>query len=157
MAKGKKKGRPLQRNTAATVHPINEFIKAGPSGNVRVVSATGEQLGVFTLQEALAMAEEEKLDLVVVQRQQDPIVCKLKDYFKDKFLQRKKQKENAKLKAATKVLAVKEVKFRAVISVRLLPFAAVFQRRSVLTPLRPPPLPHRTTTSTPSCARRASF
>jgi translation initiation factor IF-3 len=97
-------------------HPINEAIGVGPSGTTRLVSNDGQQLGVMTLAEALATAQEAKLDLVLVQNTTDPIVCKLKDYFKEKYVQKRRQKEAAKLKATSRVLATKEVKFRAVIS-----------------------------------------
>ena len=111
-----KGGRKKQHAFVPKKHPINEAIGAGPSGTTRLVSNDGQQLGVMTLAEALATAQEAKLDLVLVQNTTDPIVCKLKDYFKEKYVQKKRQKEAAKLKATSRVLATKEVKFRAVIS-----------------------------------------
>ena len=76
---------------------------------VRVISDSGEQLGVLTIEEALAAAEEKGLDLVEVAPTARPPVVKIMDYGKYKF-------EEAKAARAAKkkqhVIEIKEVKFR---------------------------------------------
>jgi translation initiation factor IF-3 len=76
---------------------------------VRVISDSGEQLGVLTIEEALAAAEERGLDLVEVAATARPPVVKIMDYGKFKF-------EEAKAARAAKkkqhVIDIKEVKFR---------------------------------------------
>ena len=76
---------------------------------VRVISDSGEQLGVLPIEEALAAAEERGLDLVEVAPMARPPVVKIMDYGKYKF-------EEAKAARAAKkkqhVIEIKEVKFR---------------------------------------------
>ena len=86
--------------------PINQFIKAE---KVRLISRTGEQLGVVELKEALAKAKEQELDLVQMNKDSDTPVCKMMDYGKHLFDQ-KKQKAASKKK--TKKTQLKEIKFR---------------------------------------------
>ena len=86
--------------------PINQFIKAA---KVRLISQTGEQLGVLNLDEALAKAKEQDLDLVQMNSDTDIPVCKLMNYGKHLFDQ-KKQKAASKKK--TKKTQLKEIKFR---------------------------------------------
>jgi translation initiation factor IF-3 len=69
----------------------------------------GEQLGIVSLREALAKAEEAELDLVEIAPQASPPVCRIMDYGKYKYHEQKKQHE-ARLKQ--KQIQVKEVKFR---------------------------------------------
>ena len=69
----------------------------------------GDQLGIVSLREALAKAEEAELDLVEIAPQAQPPVCRIMDYGKFKYQESKKQHE-AKLKQ--KQIQVKEVKFR---------------------------------------------
>ena len=86
--------------------PINQFIKAE---KVRLISQTGEQLGVVELKEALAKAKDQELDLVHMNKDSDTPVCKMMDYGKHLFDQ-KKQKAASKKK--TKKTQLKEIKFR---------------------------------------------
>jgi translation initiation factor IF-3 len=86
--------------------PINQFIKAD---KVRLISQTGEQLGVVELKEALAKAKDQELDLVQMNKDSDTPVCKMMDYGKHLFDQ-KKQKAASKKK--TKKTQLKEIKFR---------------------------------------------
>ncbi len=86
--------------------PINQFIKAE---KVRLISQTGEQLGVVELKEALAKAKDQELDLVQMNKDADTPVCKMMDYGKHLFDQ-KKQKAASKKK--TKKTQLKEIKFR---------------------------------------------
>ena len=59
---------------------------------VRVISSTGEMLGVMSAAEALRLAEEENLDLVKISPAAVPPVCKIMNYGKFKFEQEKKEK-----------------------------------------------------------------
>jgi len=85
--------------------PINENIDAT---EVRLIDAEGTQVGVVPIEDALRMAEEATLDLVQV-TDSDPIVCKIMDYGK-KVFDEKKAKAAAKKKQ--KQTQVKELKFR---------------------------------------------
>jgi translation initiation factor IF-3 len=69
----------------------------------------GEPLGIMSLSEAFAKAEEADIDLVEIAPQAAPPVCRLMDYGKFKYAESKKQHE-ARLKQ--KQVQVKEVKFR---------------------------------------------
>ena len=63
---------------------------------VRLIGADGEQVGVISLQEALAYAEEAGFDLVEIAPQAKPPVCKVIDYGKFRYEQTKKEKEARK-------------------------------------------------------------
>ncbi len=69
----------------------------------------GEPLGIVSLSEALAKAEEIDIDLVEIAPQAAPPVCRLMDYGKFKYAESKRQHE-ARLKQ--KQVQVKEIKFR---------------------------------------------
>ena len=86
--------------------PINQFIKAE---KVRLISQTGEQLGVVELKEALAKAKDQELDLVQMNKDSDTPVCKMMDYGKHLFDQKK---QRAASKKKTKKTQLKEIKFR---------------------------------------------
>jgi len=75
--------------------------------NVRLVGDNVE-VGVYTIQEALKMAQEQQLDLVEISPNADPPVCKIIDY--NKFLYEKKKKEK-EMKAKSKASEVKEIRF----------------------------------------------
>ena len=79
------------------------------SPRVRVIGATGDQLGIMTVQEALRSAESSGLDLVEVAPGAEPPVCRIMDYGKFVFEQNKKA-QSARRKQ--KQIQVKEVKFR---------------------------------------------
>lgn len=85
---------------------INEEIRAR---EVRVVSADNDQLGIMSVRDALAMAEEQHLDLVEVAPNGKPPVCRIMNYGKYRYEQQKREKE-AKKKQKTFIL--KEVKLR---------------------------------------------
>ena len=78
---------------------------------MRVIGSDGEMIGVLSRDEALRMAEEEALDLVEIQPNADPPVCKIMDFGKFKFELQKKANE---AKKKTKQVEIKEVKFRPV-------------------------------------------
>ena len=85
---------------------INEFIEAE---QVRLVGADGEQVGIKSIEEARAAAEDAKLDLVLISPDSDPVVCKIMDHGKHVF-DVKKQKSLSKKKQRR--THVKEIKFR---------------------------------------------
>jgi len=74
-----------------------------------VINSDGSQVGIIPPSEALRMAEEQELDLVLISETAKPPVCKIMDYGKYKFEQEKKARE-AKKKQHT--ADVKEVKMR---------------------------------------------
>ena len=85
-------------------HQINDEIR---DREVRLISDTGEQLGIMSAREALAKAEEASLDLVKISPTANPPVCKLMDYGKFKFEQAKREKE---AKKNQHVVEIKEVR-----------------------------------------------
>ena len=78
---------------------------------VRVICSDGEMIGVLSRDEALRMAEDEGLDLVEIQPNADPPVCKIMDFGKFRFEQQKKASE---AKKKQKQVEIKELKFRPV-------------------------------------------
>ena len=76
---------------------------------VRLIGADGEQVGIVPILEARGHAEKATLDLVEIVPDAEPPVCRVMDYGKHIFEQ-KKQKQQAKKKQ--KQMQVKEVKFR---------------------------------------------
>ena len=86
--------------------PINENISAR---EVRLIGADGEQVGIVSIDEALRIAEEAKLDLVEIAAEAVPPVCRIMDYGKHLF---EKKKQVAAAKKNQKQVQVKEIKFR---------------------------------------------
>ncbi len=76
---------------------------------VRLVGVEGEQLGIVAIEDAMRMAQELSIDLVEVAAAARPPVCKLMDYGKFKYLQKKK---TAEAKRSSTHVEVKEVKIR---------------------------------------------
>lgn len=74
---------------------------------VRVISQTGEQIGIVPLYEALARAEEAGLDLVEIVPGANPPVCKIIDYGKFRYDQTKREKESKKSQHQVKVKEIK--------------------------------------------------
>ncbi|MGI6027785.1 MAG: translation initiation factor IF-3 [Candidatus Heteroscillospira sp.] len=85
-------------------HQINEEIR---DKEVRLISESGEQLGVMTAAAAMSIAEERDLDLVKIAPGSNPPVCKLMDYGKYRFEQGKRDKE---AKKNQRVIDVKEIR-----------------------------------------------
>lgn len=85
---------------------VNREIRAP---KVRVISHTGEQIGIITLQEALSRAEEEGLDLVEIVPGSNPPVCKIINYGKFRYDQTKREKESKK---AQHQIKIKEIKLK---------------------------------------------
>lgn len=84
---------------------MNERIK---ERELRVISDDGEQFGIITRAEALQIAEDRGVDLVLVSPDAKPPVAKVMDYGKHKYQLEKKKKE---AKKNQKKIEVKEVKF----------------------------------------------
>ena len=98
--------RGMIRNTTPDEHRINERIHVP---EVRLISETGEQLGVLQTFQAQKLAEERGLDLVEVAPTAKPPVFRLMDYGKFKYKEQKKQAEARKKQ--TEVLT-KELRVR---------------------------------------------
>ena len=81
MAKGKSSG------PAPDKQRVNEQIRVSP---VRVISADGKQLGIMPTPEALEEARKVNLDLVEVASTEEPPVCRIMDYGKYKYQQKKR-------------------------------------------------------------------
>ena len=76
---------------------------------VRVIAADGEQLGIMDTREAVRLARGQGLDLVEVAATADPPVCRIIDFGKFTYEQKKKASEAKKKQV---IITVKEVKFR---------------------------------------------
>jgi translation initiation factor IF-3 len=74
---------------------------------VRVIDSDGAQLGVMAPEEALRVAQQRELDLVEVAPSASPPVCRIMDYGKYRYTQKKKAQESRKKSAA---VVLKEVK-----------------------------------------------
>lgn len=96
-------GKPI-RAEQKEEHRINEKIVAP---QIRLV-VEGEEPKVMSVREALVLAEEQELDLVEISPNAVPPVCKLLDYRKFLYNQKKKQKE---LKAKQSKIVIKEIRF----------------------------------------------
>ncbi len=83
---------------------VNEQIRGK---ELRVISDSGEQLGIMSSAQALAIAEEKDLDLVLIAPNAKPPVCKVMNYGKYCFEQAKKAKENKKKQ---KTMEIKEIR-----------------------------------------------
>ena len=95
---------PRFRKEQQQEHRTNQMIRVP---QVRLVGDNVE-VGVYQIQDALRMAQEQELDLVEISPQADPPVCKIIDY--NKFLYEKKKKEK-EMKAKSKSAEVKEIRF----------------------------------------------
>lgn len=84
--------------------PINEQIKAN---KVQVIDEQGEKRGVMSIHDALDLAYDKKLDLVLVAPNAEIPVCKIMNYGKYKFEQSKKEKE---AKKKQKTFEIKEIR-----------------------------------------------
>ena len=79
------------------------------SQSVRCIDPDGEQLGILSIDEAMNKAEELGLDLVELQPNAEPPVCKILDYGKHKYQAQKRANEARKKQ---KIIEVKEIKLR---------------------------------------------
>lgn len=76
---------------------------------VRVIDEEGQQLGIFTIQDALRLAYERNLDLVEVAPNAVPPVCRLLDFGKFQYERQKKERE---ARRAQKIIEIKEIRLR---------------------------------------------
>src|SRR6188768_2001710 len=95
---------PRFRKEQQQEHRTNNMIRVP---QVRLVGDNVE-VGVYSIQEALRMAQDQQLDLVEISPQADPPVCKIIDYNKFLYDKKKKKKE---MKAKAKTSEVKEIRF----------------------------------------------
>jgi translation initiation factor IF-3 len=77
---------------------------------VRVIGADGQQLGIMLVTDAQALADEKNLDLVEVAATANPPVCRIMDFHKYRYEQRKKGADSKKKVTSS---SVKEVKIRS--------------------------------------------
>ncbi|WP_200892252.1 translation initiation factor IF-3 [Aliterella atlantica] len=96
----------IEKRRTRDLPQINERIRFP---QIRVIDSDGSQLGIITPQEALKIAEERELDLVLLSDKAEPPVCRIMDYGKYKFEQEKKAREARKKQHTADV---KEVKMR---------------------------------------------
>ena len=82
---------------------INEQIR---DKEVRVVSETGEQLGIMSSKDAQKLADEQGVDLIKIAPTAKPPVCKIMDYGKFRYEQTRREKE---AKKKQRVIEIKEV------------------------------------------------
>jgi len=83
---------------------VNEQIRTSP---VRVIGAEGEQMGIMPTDEALLAARQAGLDLVEVAPTERPPVCRIMDFGKFKYQQKKRQH-----KSHSHQIKIKEIRFR---------------------------------------------
>nr|WP_330389969.1 translation initiation factor IF-3 [Tepidibacter formicigenes] len=88
---------------------MNEEIR---DKEIRLISHTGEQLGIMSAREAQIIANDNNLDLVKISPNAKPPVCKIMDYGKYKYEQSRKEKESKKKQ---KTITVKEIRLRPAI------------------------------------------
>jgi translation initiation factor IF-3 len=100
------KGRSMNRRERVPSVRVNERIRAR---EIRVIDDEGTQLGIMTPQKGCEIARGKGLDLVEVAPQATPPVCRIINFGKYQYEQKKKQKE---AKAKQTVITVKEIKFR---------------------------------------------
>ncbi|MDH6061819.1 translation initiation factor IF-3 [Chrysosporum bergii ANA360D] len=96
----------IEKKRTRDLPQINERIRFP---KIRVIDTDGGQLGIIPPHEALKLAEEKELDLVLISDKADPPVCRIMDYGKYKFEQEKKAREARKKQHTADV---KEVKMR---------------------------------------------
>ena len=85
-------------------HQLNEEIR---DKELRVIGEDGAQLGIMSAEQANAIADEQGLDLVKISPNAVPPVCKIMDYSKFCFDQKKREKE---AKKNQKVVEIKEIR-----------------------------------------------
>lgn len=85
---------------------MNHFIRVP---QIRLIGSDGKMMGLFSTEGAIKIAKEESLDLVELDPNSNPPVCKIMDYGKYKYMQQKKQHESKKHQT---VIHIKEIKMR---------------------------------------------
>ena len=105
MSMGRPRFDPRQQQRGFQIR-INHRIRVP---EVRVIGANGDMLGVLQTHEAMRLAQEQGLDLVEVNPKADPPVCKILDFGKYKYEEKKK---TAEAKRKQTVVEIKEIKLR---------------------------------------------
>ncbi|MEN9699931.1 MAG: hypothetical protein RLZZ301_1129 [Bacteroidota bacterium] len=100
----RRNSKPFVKKEEAAQHRINEKIFAS---EIRLI-IDGEEPQVMSVSKAIAMAEEQEMDLVEISPNATPPVCKIMDYKKFIYNQKRKQKE---LKAKQSKVVLKEIRF----------------------------------------------
>ena len=95
-----------EKNISEINFRVNEIIR---SPQVRLIDATGENVGVVPIDKALRMSREADLDLVEVAPGAEPPVCRIMDF--GKFLYEREKKEREAKKSQTKI-EIKEIRLR---------------------------------------------
>lgn len=95
-----------ETNISSTQYRVNNSIRVP---QVRLIDASGENVGVVSTEEAVRIAQEAELDLVEVAPNAEPPVCRVMDY--GKFLYERTKKEREARKAQVKV-EIKEIRLR---------------------------------------------
>jgi len=95
----------MRREEPKALHKINRYIRAK---TVRLVGENIEEQGILTIEDALKLAQDLELDLVEIAPEAKPPVCRVIDYQKFLYQQKKKQKE---MKAKATKIVVKEIRF----------------------------------------------
>jgi translation initiation factor IF-3 len=101
--------RDKRRTTTTTNRDLTKINEQIRFPQIRVIDSDGSQLGVITPKEAITIAQEKDLDLVLVSETAKPPVCKIMDYGKYKYERDKKIKEAKKKQHNADI---KEVKMR---------------------------------------------
>ena len=106
----------------ATHYRVNRQIRITP---IRLIDAENNQVGIVATQDAVRMAQEAGLDLVEVSPNADPPVCRIMDYGKFKYAQKKKERGGSSKSHST----LKELRVRPAIDPHDLSYRLVQGRR----------------------------
>jgi len=106
----------------ATHYRVNRQIRITP---IRLIDAENNQVGIVATQDAVRMAQEAGLDLVEVSPNADPPVCRIMDYGKFKYAQKKKERGGSAKSHST----LKELRVRPAIDPHDLSYRLVQGRR----------------------------
>ena len=98
------KREPPKRNEPTNKYRVNRQIRVP---QVRLIDAANEQVGVVSTDEARRIADEAGLDLVEVQPNAEPPVCRVMDFGKFKYAQKKKERGQSKTHSTLKELRVR--------------------------------------------------
>ncbi|HEX6882027.1 MAG TPA: translation initiation factor IF-3 [Planctomycetota bacterium] len=98
------KREPPRRNEPINKYRVNRQIRVP---EVRLINAANEQVGVVTIEEARRIADEAGMDLVEVQPTAEPPVCRVMDFGKFKYAQKKKERGQSKPHSTLKELRVR--------------------------------------------------
>ncbi|HED65734.1 MAG TPA: translation initiation factor IF-3 [Planctomycetes bacterium] len=119
----RKKSSNQRRNAPSSKYRINRQIRVP---EVRLIDEENEQVGVISTDDARRRADEAGLDLVEVQPNASPPVCRIMDYGKFKYAQKKKERGAAKTKAHS---TLKELRVRPAIDPHDLEYRLVQGRK----------------------------